>query len=243
MNQVFGLIGKNLEHSFSKNYFEEKFKKQKLTYYKYINIAIEDVSIIRDIIKDYNIKGLNITIPYKETVIPFLDDLSKNAQKIQSVNTIQIIENKLIGHNTDIIGFEHSFLPILKKRRNILVLGNGGASKAIQFVLKRHKLNYQVISRKLKLNYSKITKRLIKENLVIINTTCLGMYPNTTTLPELPYEELSPKHLLFDLVYNPTETLFLKYGKKQKTEIKNGYEMLKIQAEESWKIWNPHILK
>ena len=173
MNKVFGLIGKNLEHSFSKNYFEEKFKKQKLTYYKYINIAIEDISIIRDIIKDYNIKGLNITTPYKEKVIPFLDDLSQNAQKIQSVNTIQIIENKLIGHNTDIIGFEHSFLPILKKRRNILVLGNGGASKAIQFVLKRHKLNYQVVSRKLKLNYSKVTKQIIKKNTVIINTTCL----------------------------------------------------------------------
>ncbi|MEE2931397.1 MAG: shikimate dehydrogenase [Bacteroidota bacterium] len=238
MKKVFGLIGENIEHSFSKNYFEEKFKKQKLTRHKYINLDITDISIIKKLIQNYNIRGLNITSPYKEKVIPFLDKLSKDAQNIKSVNTIQIINNKLIGHNTDIIGFENSFLPILNNRRNILVLGNGGASKAIQFVLDKNNLNYQVVSRRLKLNYSKITKELIRKNAVIINTTCLGMYPDIKTLPELPYEALNSNHLLFDLVYNPKETLFLRNGKKQNTQIKNGYEMLKIQAETSWEIWN-----
>ena len=235
------IIGNPVKHSKSPQIYDYIFNQLNLKA-KYDSHCIITNSLFENFI--YNTKnymGYNITAPYKGLAYSFIDEVHSSARLVNAVNCIKIINNKLIGYNTDIIGFEYSFLPILKKRRNILVLGNGGASKAIQFVLKRHKLNYQVISRKLKLNYSKITKRLIKENLVIINTTCLGMYPNTTTLPELPYEELSPKHLLFDLVYNPTETLFLKYGKKQKTEIKNGYEMLKIQAEESWKIWNPHI--
>lgn len=236
----FGLIGKDLTHSFSKKYFTEKFKKRKLIDYQYLNFDMKHLSMkaIKKIIKKYNIEGLNVTSPYKEKIIPYIDTLTEEAKNINSVNTIKIIKNKLIGYNTDIIGFQKSFLPLTDKKKNILILGNGGVSKTIQFILRRENYNYKIVSRNSNFNYQKITKEIIKTHHIIINTTTLGMYPKIKTYPKLPYNELNSKHSLFDLVYNPEETLFLRFGRLNNTKTKNGIEMLELQAEESWKIWN-----
>tara|TARA_B110000858_G_scaffold127865_1_gene145442 strand:- start:2479 stop:3195 length:717 start_codon:yes stop_codon:yes gene_type:complete len=234
----YGLIGKSLEHSFSETYFNKKFKKLNLKAYNYNNYEIKNVLAVKELINKNNLIGLNVTIPFKIEIIKILDKLDKNAEITNSVNTIKIEKNKLIGYNTDIIGFEKSIIPIIDKRKNALILGNGGASKSIQHVLKKLNINFTVISRKDNKNYSNLKKEDIISHEIIINTTPLGMYPKIDLSPNILYEFINNKHLAYDLIYNPSETVFLKKAKNNGSKIKNGYEMLKIQADESWKIWN-----
>ena len=236
--KTFGLIGKKLTHSFSSHYFQKKFLREDITDAQYLNFEIDTLQSLRDLIAENNIKGLNVTIPYKERIIPFLDEISKEANEVGSVNTIQIKGEKILGYNTDIYGFEKSFLPLINGKQNAIVLGSGGASKAIQFVLKRNNISYLVASRDSDFTIEQIDKNILQKNDVIINATPLGMYPKTTSFPDLPYNFINTKHLLFDLVYNPRETIFLANGKANGAQIKNGKQMLHLQAEESWKIWN-----
>ena len=236
--RIFGLLGKSLSHSFSSSYFNEKFFKEEITNTKYLNFELNDISEFPQLIKKQNLSGLNVTLPYKESIIPFLDELSENAKSIGAVNTIQIANGKLIGHNTDIIGFKQSITPLLAGRNTALILGDGGAAKAVKFVFNQLNISYKTINRESSFDYSDITLQLIDFNTIIINTTPLGMIPEIKNYPKIPYELLTEKHLLFDLIYNPKETLFLKYGRANKACTKNGLEMLQIQAETSWNIWN-----
>ena len=236
--RIFGLLGKSLSHSFSSSYFNEKFFKEEITNTKYLNFELNDISEFPQLIKKQNLSGLNVTLPYKESIIPFLDELSENAKSIGAVNTIQIANGKLIGHNTDIIGFKQSITPLLAGRNTALILGDGGAAKAVKFVFNQLNISHKTINKKSSFDYSDITLQLIDFNTIIINTTPLGMIPEIKNYPKIPYELLTEKHLLFDLIYNPKETLFLKYGRANKACTKNGLEMLQIQAETSWNIWN-----
>jgi shikimate dehydrogenase len=239
--KTYGLIGENLSHSFSQQYFQKKFSKERIKDCQYLNFEINDISCLRELIQKKNIKGLNITIPFKEKVIPILDELTEDAKEIGAVNTIQINGNKLIGHNTDIFGFEESITPLLNGRNNAIILGNGGASKAIAFVFYKRDINFSIFSRNLMLKFADITEEVIQKNDIIINTTPLGMYPNADTFADLPYNAINTKHLLYDLVYNPEESQFLKKGMAKGAQIKNGKQMLYLQAEKSWKIWNLSI--
>ena len=236
----FGLIGFPLTHSFSESYFHEKFFKEAINGCQYQNYSINDIKNIKLLLKKENLFGLNITIPYKENIIPFLDELSTEATTIGAVNTIVKKDEKWIGYNTDWIGFYESIKPLLQKHdKKALVLGNGGASKAIVYALKKLEVEPLIISRKKGYtNYAEITKDLLAEHLIIVNCTPLGAYPKTDKYPPIPYELLLKKHLLYDLIYNPSESRFLTYGKAKETRIKNGLEMLHRQAEASWSIWN-----
>jgi len=236
--RTFGLIGKNLSHSFSEGYFNEKFHKEDINDAEYKNFELNNILEFTALISKTKHSGLNVTKPYKESVIPFLDELTLHAKAIGAVNTIQFKNNKLIGHNTDTIGFSQSIYPLLNERNKALVLGNGGASKAIQYALKTLNIEYKIVSRKSSFNYSDIISKTIGYYDIIINTTPLGTYPKIADFPQIPYKELNENHLLFDVIYNPTESAFLRLGKTRNCSIKNGLEMLKIQAESSWKIWN-----
>ena len=243
-NNIFGLLGKNISYSFSKGYFKEKFKKKKLKNYKYVNFDIDNINDFKNCIKDKNIKGLNVTIPYKEAIIPFLDKLDATAKKIGAVNTVKITKKGILkGYNSDVVGFENSIKPLLKKHhKNALILGTGGASKAIAFAFKRNGIGYKFVSRnptnKNQIAYNLLSEDIISKYNIIVNCTPLGTFPDTQNYPKIPYHFLSNKHLLYDLIYNPEITVFLEKGKKQGTIIKNGLEMLQLQAEESWRIWN-----
>jgi shikimate dehydrogenase len=236
--KTFGLIGKSLSHSFSSSYFNKKFFKERITNTRYLNFELSDISEFPQLIKKQNLSGINITIPYKESIIPFLDELSENAKRIGSVNTVQISNGKLIGHNTDIIGFKQSITPLLAGRNTALILGDGGAAKAVKFTFNQLNISHKTINRNSSFDYSDITSKIIDFNTIIVNTTPLGMIPEIKNYPQIPYELLTEKHLLFDLIYNPKETLFLKYGRVNNACTKNGLEMLQIQAETSWNIWN-----
>ena len=236
--RTFGLIGKTLSHSFSEGYFNKKLHKEDINDAEYKNFELNNISEFTALIRKMKLSGLNKTIPYKESVIPFLDELTPQAKAIGAVNTIQFKDNKLIGHNTDTIGFSQSIYPLLNERNKALVLGNGGASKAIQYTLKTLNIEYKIVSRKSSFDYSDISSKSIGYYDIIINTTPLGTYPKTADLPQIPYKQLNENHLLFDLIYNPIESTFLRSGKKRNCSIKNGLEMLEIQAESSWNIWN-----
>ena len=236
--RTFGLIGKTLSHSFSEVYFNEKFLKEDISDAEYKNFELNNISEFTDLISKMKLSGLNVTIPYKESVIPFLDELTPQAKAIGAVNTIQFKDNKLIGHNTDTIGFSQSIYPFLNERNKALILGDGGASKAIQYALKTLNIEYKVVSRKSSFDYSDISSKTVGYYDIIINTTPLGTYPKIADFPQIPYKELNENHLLFDLIYNPIESTFLRFGKTKNCSIKNGLEMLEIQAESSWNIWN-----
>ena len=235
--KTYGLIGFPLKHSFSKKYFSNKFKFENIEA-KYINIEIKSLYCFKDIIIKNNLSGLNVTIPYKSKVLEFLDFTEGIAKTIGAVNTIKVVGDKLYGYNTDVIGFEKSISPLLDNRKDAIILGNGGASKAIQFILNKLKINFRIVSRNSSFDYSDINESFINKVDIIINTTPLGTYPKINTAPNLPYSLMNSKHLLFDVVYNPKLSLFLKKGKDQGSIIKNGLEMLQIQADESWDIWN-----
>ena len=238
----YGLIGNNIDYSFSKTFFNSKFKKEERTD-SYENFDIPNLCQFSEVLrKNPKLKGLNVTIPYKESIIKYLDIIDSNAQKIGAINTIKITDNgKLIGYNTDYIGFKESLknlLPLSKK--NALVLGTGGASKAIVYVLKF--LNYKVtqVSRVKKegiTTYSELNKELIIEHQLIINCTPLGTFPNVDEYPNIPYQYITKNHLIFDLIYNPLETMFMKLSKEQGARVSNGLKMLEYQAEEAWSIW------
>ena len=245
-NKKYGLIGKNISYSFSKKYFTEKFKSLELKNYTYENFdlrKIEEFPVMYKSVKD-QIQGFNVTIPYKQDILGYLDEIDGDANTIGAVNTIKILKNgQLKGFNTDIYGFEYSLKPLLQSHiMNALILGTGGASRAIEFVLKKNNIACNFVSRKptnsLTISYNDLDEKVIMKHHLIINCTPLGTFPNVKSSPEIPYEFLSEKHLLYDLVYNPEVSTFLARGKKQGTGIKNGEEMLQLQADKSWEIWN-----
>jgi shikimate dehydrogenase len=241
--RLFGLIGYPLTHSFSKNYFAEKFKKEGIENCSYENFALAKISeLLKVLDNNPDLQGLNVTIPYKESVLPFLNESDEVMKKIGACNCIKIENKKLIGYNTDVIGFENSLLDKLNPgHKNALILGTGGAAKAVEFVLRKRKIHYKYVSRYPSVknfSYEQLTSVIIKEHSLIINTSPLGMYPKVTEAPPLPYEAITEKHFLFDLIYNPEKTLFLKKGEERGAVIQNGFDMLIYQAEESWKIWN-----
>jgi len=245
----YGLIGKTLTHSFSPSYFAKKFAEEGIkntTYQAFPLATIEDFPKLLE--SQPKLAGLNVTIPYKEAIIPYLDQFSSQAQAIGAVNTIEFTkEGKLIGHNTDVYGFVSMFLlqaifkPIRKAKA--LVLGSGGAAKAICYALATElQVDYKIVSRTPnteQLSYNELDKDLVDEFRVIINTTPLGMYPKIDAAPLIPYSLLTSKHLLFDLIYNPAETVFMKKGRMQGAEAHNGQLMLEEQANKAWHIWNP----
>jgi shikimate dehydrogenase len=240
----FGLIGKNIEYSFSRGYFKKKFEAEGLQH-SYENFDLETIDEFTELIKqNQNIKGMNVTIPYKEAIIPFLDKLNKRAKKIGAVNTIKITKKgTLIGFNTDCYGFTKSIKPLLKAHhKNALILGTGGASKAIAYSLKELNIKFNYVSRRESnsshFTYNDLNETVISKHQIIINCTPLGTHPNTNQCPDIPYDAISNKHLLFDLIYNPEETKFLTIGKLRGATICNGLEMLELQAEKAWEIWN-----
>ena len=240
----FGLIGYPLKHSFSKSYFEKKFSNLNINDASYENFELNNIKDLNLIItNNSNISGLNVTIPFKERVISYLDEIDEEAKKIGSVNVIKFHNNKLSGFNTDYLGFKKSLLDWIPKINfSALVLGSGGSSNAICYTLKQLKIPYKIVSRfsgESRISYEELLKSddLINNNL-IINTTPLGMYPNIDTMPNLNFDQINSNHYVFDLVYNPEKTKLLSISKSKGAKVKNGYEMLVNQAELSWDIWN-----
>lgn len=243
--KLYGLIGRSLSHSFSQKYFAEKFQKENITNCVYQNFELKELN--KEIPKLKNLpglSGLNITIPYKTEIISFLDKLTDECKEMNACNCIKIEDGKWIGYNTDIIGFEKSFLPHLKSfHKKALILGTGGASKAVTFVLKKIGIDFLEVTRNkenspLAIDYNDISKKILEEYNVVINTTPVGMFPNVDAYPNLPYQYISDKNYFFDLIYNPSKTLFLAKAKERGAVIENGEKMLVIQAEKSWEIWN-----
>ena len=247
----FGLIGYPLDHSFSKQYFSEKFRKEKIYNCSYENYPISDIAQIKDLISsEPELCGLNVTIPYKTKIIRFLDNIAKEAEEIGAVNVIKIKreENKtlLYGYNSDFVGVSDSLKSYLDNDiKQALILGTGGASKAVHYALKNAGLTVQFVSREKKaetLTYSELTPELLLATQLIVNTTPLGMFPNVETLPDIDYKCLSKKHIFFDLVYNPEITTFLQKGIERGCIIITGSKMLISQAERAWQIWNDDLL-
>ncbi len=242
MPAQYGLIGYPLTHSFSPAYFKKKFA-EKHIYAVYDPFPLADISEFPNLLAaNPNIAGLNVTIPYKEAVIPYLDELDPVARAIGAVNCIAIKNGRKIGYNTDAIGFEQSLIPLLEAQHTFaLILGSGGSSKAVAYALQQLGITYQLISRSRKKGghtYTDLTPLVIARHKLIINTTPLGMYPNTDAAPPITYDSITKHHLLFDLIYNPEETKFLTLGRERGATVKNGFEMLKLQADASWDIWS-----
>jgi shikimate dehydrogenase len=248
MAKQYGLIGFPLKHSFSKKYFNDKFEAENIDA-EYLNFEISDIKEIKTIIRDHpNLKGLNVTIPYKEQIIPYLNNLSENAKLIGAVNVVKFEYHKnklkLTGYNSDIIGFKDSIQPLLQEKdcRKALILGTGGSAKAIFYGLKQLDFSATFVARtKLSdnvLTYEELTEEILLENQVIVNCTPVGMWPHVNECPNIPYQWITKDHLLYDLLYNPNETLFMTKGKKQGATVKNGLEMLLLQAFASWNFWN-----
>ena len=247
--KTFGLIGHRLGYSFSKKFFTEKFEKEGLEEHEYVNFELDSIDEFPGIFeKNPNIAGLNCTIPYKQQIMKYMDSIDAEATEVGAVNTVKIIrENgkmKLIGYNSDIFGFENSLKPMLSENhKKALILGTGGASKAIKYILT--KLGIEYVSASIEeplldkeIRYSDISEALIKDYLIIINATPLGTFPNVDNCADIPYQFITSEHVMFDLVYNPEETLFMKKGKERGAAVKNGLGMLHLQAIRSWEIWN-----
>lgn len=245
--QKYGLIGYPLKHSFSIGYFNEKFKAENIDA-EYVNFEIPTINDFMQVIEENpDLCGLNVTIPYKEQVIPFLDELEKDTAKIGAVNVIKIVrlpkgKVKLVGYNSDIIGFTQSIEPLLQSHhKKALILGTGGASKAVYHGLNNLGIESTFVSRTKKnnkfLTYEELTPEVMASHTVIVNTTPVGMFPKVDFCPNIPYEQLTSDHLLYDLLYNPNETLFMKKGQAQGAITKNGLEMLLLQAFAAWEIW------
>ncbi|MEO8760624.1 MAG: shikimate dehydrogenase [Bacteroidia bacterium] len=247
-----GLIGFPLSHSFSKKYFDEKFQKLNLTDYSFDVFSMENINQFPNLIQQHkDLIGLSVTLPHKETIIPFLDELDNVAKEIGAVNCIKIKNGKLTGYNTDALGFKQSLRPFLDvNHTKALVFGNGGASKAVAYVLKKLNIDVWFVTRKRfetsdlryetanNLTYEELTPDIINACKLLVNTTPVGTYPNENECLSIPYSAITPEHLVYDLTYNPTETLFLQKAKEQGALISNGYNMLCFQADEAWRIWN-----
>lgn len=241
--RLYGLIGYPLSHSFSKKYFTEKFEREGLKDYQYELFPVSSIEELPQLLEKHpELCGLNVTIPYKEQVLSYLHSENELVKAIRACNCIDIRNGKLKGYNTDVIGFERSLLEQWQPHhKKALILGTGGVSKAVQYIMQKMGLAYRYVSRKPGVHnysYEQLTPAIMQEYTLIVNTTPLGMYPNVTEAPPIPYEALTPRHYLFDMVYNPDKTLFLKMGEEKGAAIKNGADMLKIQADESWEIWN-----
>lgn len=249
----YGLVGKNIAYSFSKKYFTEKFSAEHFTNCEYQNFDIETIEKFPEILQNNpNLRGLNVTIPYKETVIPFLDQMSDKALKIGAVNVIRFKKNRILkGYNSDWYGFKKSLQPLLQSHhKNALILGTGGSAKAVAFALEDLDIHYTFVSRDAsdtsnnelakhkKIDYNRINATTFDNFQIVINCTPLGTSPNIKDCPDIPYEYFTDKHIAFDLIYNPEETQFLKKAKKKGAITKNGQEMLIFQAEKAWEIWN-----
>lgn len=246
--RLFGLIGFPLGHSFSQKFFTEKFQREGIQNCSYQNFPLSSIDQLKDLLATQsNLEGFNITIPYKEQVLAFVDEQTDAVQKIGACNCVKIVNSKLTGYNTDVKGFEISLRKKLEVKHNTaLVLGTGGAAKAVVYALQQLNISYKIVSRNANpeanvISYAQLTNDIIASHKLIVNTTPLGTYPNVNECADIPYEALTPDHYLFDLVYNPSKTLFLQKGEAQGAIIENGHEMLEIQAEESWKIWNQAI--
>ncbi|WP_423127314.1 shikimate dehydrogenase family protein [Gaoshiqia sp. Z1-71] len=248
--KTYGLIGYRLGYSFSKGFFTEKFEKENLKEHEYVNFELDTIDEFPGIFKkNDHIAGLNCTIPYKQQIMPFMDEIDQEAAAVGAINTVKIIHQagggmKLKGYNTDVYGFENSLKPMLNEKHNkALILGTGGASKAIKYILGKLGIDYLSASIEAELfdkeiRYEQIDGDLLKEYLIVVHATPLGTFPKIDACPDIPYEKLNKDHVLFDLVYNPEETLFMKKGKEQGATVKNGLEMLHLQAKKSWEIWN-----
>ncbi|HKG07767.1 MAG TPA: shikimate dehydrogenase [Pedobacter sp.] len=243
----FGLIGYPLSHSFSKKFFTGKFKEEHITGCEYELFPIEEISLLPALMdNDHELEGINVTIPYKLEVMPYLNEIDEAAEKIGAVNCISITrdgaEVLLKGYNTDAYGFEASLVPMLEVHHSrALVFGDGGAAKAVKYVLNKLNIPFLIVTRRPvpgAITYGLVTKELIHDHTILINTTPLGMSPDISSSPDIPYQALSDKHLAYDLVYNPEETVFLQKAAEQGAKIKNGLEMLYLQAERSWYFWN-----
>ena len=241
----YGLIGFPLSHSFSQNYFANKFRSEGIVDVEYRNYPLEDIGGLERLLNETpDLLGLNVTIPYKEKVLPFLHESNDIVKAVGACNCIRIRDGMLFGFNTDVIGFEKSLQTQLKSHHDkALILGEGGAAKAVAHVLERLGIQYKYVVRRgvsigKRILHEDLTDELIAYHFLIINSTPVGMYPKTDECPAINYDALSPKHFLYDLVYNPEKTLFLSRGEQRGAAIKNGYEMLILQAEESWRIWN-----
>lgn len=238
----YGLLGYPLGHSFSKSYFSDFFRKEGLTECCYENFPLEHIELIDNILSDKSLRGFNVTIPYKQQIIPYLDSLSDEAQKIGAVNCVKIENGRKTGYNTDCYGFEASLLELIgDSRPDALVLGSGGASKAVRYVLERLGIAYKLVSRTPAAGdytYKELSEQIMQRHRLIVNTTPLGMYPHTDQAPPIPYEHIGCRHSLFDLVYNPPTTRFMENGSRNGARTMNGALMLRLQAEKSWEIWN-----
>lgn len=239
----FGLLGKDIEYSFSRSYFAQKFKNQNLQHCSYQNFDLSDPADIPQLLADKSVSGINVTIPYKQTVIPHLDALDEIAETIGAVNTIHWQDNQLWGYNTDAIGFEKALKEAWQRpHAKALILGTGGASKAVAYVLKKNDIDFRWVSRKSEnkdiLTYKDLDENTVGDYTLIVNTTPLGTFPKTELRPNIPYGALTTRHCLFDLVYNPEVTSFMQEGLARGATVSNGYKMLVYQAEASWKIWN-----
>jgi len=246
----FGLIGFSLQHSFSKQFFSDKFKEEKLGDCVYDNFELKTIDDFPKLLKDHpNLSGLNITIPYKQSLIKFINSLDNEANDIGAVNVIRFekcADGKTIltGYNTDHYGFSKSLKEVLPNEPiAALILGVGGGSKAVAYALKKMNIDFNIVSRrpqKEELSFESLTEESVSNHRLIVNTTPLGMFPHIETYPPIPYQYITNKHILFDLAYNPAETIFLKKGKEKGATIINGLKMLQYQAEKSWEIWNKH---
>jgi shikimate dehydrogenase len=239
----FGLIGFPLSHSFSKGYFANRFLQENILDAQYENFPIESIDLFKSLWeRNPSLQGLNVTIPYKKLVIPFLQHPSSVVQSIQACNCIKLHEGALYGYNTDVIGFEKSLLPYLQAHhQKALIFGTGGAAAAVEWVLKKLGIAYQLVSRTASegcISYASLSPEVIAAHTLLIQTSPVGMFPNVDEAPNLPYEAITSNHHLYDLVYNPAETKFLALGKAQGASTQNGLEMLHLQADASWEIWN-----
>lgn len=238
----YGLIGYPLSHSFSQKYFADKFLQESITNAVYENYSIPSIQALESILVQYpDLCGFNVTIPYKKDVLVYLSSSTIAVQQMGACNCVKITDRKLVGYNTDVVGFQQSLLPYLKPQHlQALILGTGGASAAVAYVLNQLKIPFKYVSRKksdLSITYDDVDERVMTSHQLIINTTPLGMHPSVNECPALPYEFMNETHHCFDLIYNPAETMFLQKAKASGASIQNGAEMLVIQAEESWRIW------
>lgn len=238
-SKIFGLVGKGISYSFSKKYFTEKFKKLFLKDYSYEVFDLNDIEEVKNILKTENLQGFNVTIPYKEQIVPYLDDLGDEAKKIGAVNTVRMINGKAIGHNTDAAGFEKT-LSIHKKphHNSALILGDGGAAKAVKYVMDNAGIPYKTVSRKSEINFENLSKEIVAEHKIIVQCTPVGTFPNVDDCLDFPFDALTTEHLIIDLIYNPDYTEFIKRSSEFGAKTVNGYYMLEQQAEKAWEIWN-----